>query len=588
MTFSIAESLSGQAWRLREPPLGLAEAIAQRCGVPEVVGRVLAARRIPLEDAPRVLSPTLRDWLPDPALFRDMEAGAARVAAAIQADQAIVVFGDYDVDGATSAALLRRAFAACGAACVSTYIPDRLMEGYGPSGDALLALKQAGADLVITVDCGTQAFAALEAARSANLDVIVVDHHKASIELPAALAIINPNRFDEGDEGAAHGHVAAVGMAFLFAVAVVRTLRSQGRFTGARTEPKLLDLLDLVALGTVCDVVPLTGLNRAFVAQGLKVMAKRGNLGLATLADVAGVDSAPDAGTCGFHLGPRINAGGRVGRSDLGVRLLTTQDSGEARALAQELDRLNAERKAIEALVLEQAQAAADTEQSPVLTLAGEGWHPGVIGIVAGRIKERYGRPSLVIGINEGVGKGSGRSIPGVDLGAAVLAAKEAGLLVAGGGHAMAAGLTVDPYKIKDLRAFLNEALSAATSAARASAGLSLDALLAAGGVTPQLVKAIGGAGPFGAGFPAPRFAVGPVSIVKADLVGTDHVRIIAQGQDGARLKAVAFRAASTAMGTELLAARGRRFWLAGKLVVDSWGGEERAELHVEDAAIAA
>ena len=357
--------------------------------------------------------------------------------------EAIVVYGDYDVDGATSAAVLIRYLRQVGAT-VGHYIPDRLLEGYGPSADALVALKTAGADLVITVDCGTQGFEALAAARAAGLDVIVVDHHKAATALPTALALVNPNRLDEADDAAAHGHLAAVGVAFLLAVALNRQLRQRGAFS-TRPEPKLTDLLDIVALGTVADVVPLTGLNRAFVTQGLKVMRQRQNVGLTALVDVAGLTRPPVARDLGFALGPRVNAGGRVGKSDLGVRLLTTDDPAEARALAAELDRLNIERRAIEAEVTDAALALGRADDNmAVAVIAGEGWHPGVIGIVASRVKERLHRPAIVIALqDDGIGKGSGRSVPGVDLGAAVLAAKDAGLLIAGGGHAMAAGLTV-------------------------------------------------------------------------------------------------------------------------------------------------
>jgi single-stranded-DNA-specific exonuclease len=460
------------------------------------------------------------------------------------------------------------------------------MEGYGPSAEALLSLRAAGADLVITVDCGTQAFGALQAAADVGLPVIVVDHHKASPELPASLGLINPNRLDESAAASAFGHVCAAGMAFILAVGINRTLRTRGWYGAGSSEPKLTQLLDLVALGTVCDVVPLHGLNRAFVAQGLAVMAKRGNIGLAALADVAGLDRAPTAGALGFHLGPRINAGGRVGQSDLGVRLLTTDDAVLARDLAVQLDALNAERRAIEALVLDQALAAAERSDDPVITVAGEGWHPGVIGIVAGRIKERLGRPALVIGLDGTIGKGSGRSITGVDLGGAVIAAKDQGLLMAGGGHAMAAGLTVAAERVSELAGFLSHRLARDVAAARLDQALDLDGVLNARGVTPELVAAIEQAGPFGAGWPGPRFAIGPVTVAKSDRVGENHVRLILSGADGGRVKAVAFRAADTVLGQELLQPRGRRFAIAGRLVRDDWGEQDRAEVHIDDAAV--
>ncbi|EMD83308.1 Single-stranded-DNA-specific exonuclease RecJ [Pacificimonas flava] len=414
-------------------------------------------------------APTIRDLLPDPSIFVDMDRAASRIARAVTAGERIVVFGDYDVDGATSASVLIRHLTACGAR-PGHYIPDRLLEGYGPSAEALVALKGAGADLVICVDCGTQGFEALEAAANAGLEVIVVDHHKASTALPPAHAIINPNRLDESAEGSRYGHLAAVGMAFLLAVAVQRELRAQGALPSPA--PDLMGLLDLVALGTVADVVPLTGLNRAFVAQGLKVMARRGNRGLAALAGAARLERAPLASDLGFALGPRINAGGRVGQADLGVRLLCGAEDEACEAIAAELDRLNAERRGIEADVTEAAIAAAERAGNmPVAVVSGAGWHPGVIGIAASRLKDRLGVPAIVIGVDEGgIGKGSGRSVAGVDLGAGVLAAREAGLISAGGGHAMAAGLTVADADIARLTEFLCERLSGAVTQCAAPA----------------------------------------------------------------------------------------------------------------------
>jgi single-stranded-DNA-specific exonuclease len=495
------------------------------------------------------------------------------------------VFGDYDVDGATSAALLVRALRALGGT-VSFYIPDRLMEGYGPRGEALERLAAGGARLAVTVDCGTQAFDALERAKTAGLDVIVVDHHKASTAIPPCVALVNPNRVDESEAGAGFGHLAAVGMAFLTAVATCRELRRRGAFAGA-PEPKLIELLDLVALGTVADVVPLTGLNRAFVAQGLKIMAQRRNIGMAALIDASRLERAPAAGDLGFLLGPRINAGGRVGRSDLGVRLLTTDDPEEARAIATELDRLNNERRTIETLVSEAAEREASRcGNQAVVVVAGHGWHPGVIGIVAGRLKDKLGRPAIVVAVDgEGIGKGSGRSIAGVDLGGAVLAAKESGLLVAGGGHAMAAGLTVAADRIAPLTEFLNDRLAADVARAQERASLLLDAALAPGGVCVELAEALEGAGPYGAGWPQPRVAAGPCSVVKCDIVGRDHVRAVLAGPDGARVKAVAFRHAESALGQALLSAKGRKLYVAGRLKRDDWNSRPSAELHLDDAA---
>jgi single-stranded-DNA-specific exonuclease len=581
---NISQSLSGQPWHWRAYDARHAAAISQRFGVSDVAGRILAARDVVPEDAGAVLSPVLRDHLPDPSLFCDMDAAVARIMIALKSNEPIAIFGDYDVDGATSSALLARYFISLGVT-PRIYIPDRFSEGYGPNIRNMELLANDGAKLIITVDCGTQSFEALAAAKNAGADVIVVDHHKASTELPATVALINPNRFDE-KEGAAYGHLAAVGVAFLLAAGLNRGLRAAGYFNDI-AEPNLLSLLDIVALGTVCDVVPLTGLNRAFVVQGLKVLARRENIGLTALMDISGLESAPDAGALGFHLGPRINAGGRVGRSDLGVRLLMTDSPNEAKRLAQELDALNAERKVIEAEVTEAALAQADNNADAVLVIAGENWHAGVIGIAASRVKDRFHRPTLVIGIDGALGKGSGRSIKGVDLGAAVLSAKEAGLLIAGGGHAMAAGLTIAANRINDLRIFLNEALSTSVSRARAEHGLRLDALIASGGMQPKLISDIAAAGPYGAGWATPRFVVGPVQILQCDVVGGAHVRLLAKGADGKSFKAIAFRSADTAMGVELLRPGQRQFYLAGRPVLNSWGGRDSAELHIEDAAVA-
>jgi single-stranded-DNA-specific exonuclease len=423
-------------------------------------------------------------------------------------------------------------------------------------------------------------------ARVAGVDVIVVDHHKCAAALPHAYALVNPNRLDEV-EGAEHGHLAAVGVAFLLGAALIRVLRTRGHFEG-RAEPRLLDLLDIVALGTVADVASLKGLNRAFVSQGLKVMAARRNIGLNALISAARLTRAPTATDLGFALGPRINAGGRVGKSDLGVRLLTTRDPAEAQAIAVELDRLNEERRAIEGIVQEGAEAVASSKGNrAVIVVAGRGWHPGVIGIVAGRLKEKFGRPAIVIALDDvGIGKGSGRSVPGVDLGAAVLAAKDSGLLVAGGGHAMAAGLTLAEDRLDAFADFLEDRLDAAVTRSIGDRALLLDALLTARGVTPALVEAMDAGGPYGMGWPQPRVVAGPVRIVKADVVGNGHVRAIVSGDDGGTLKTVAFRQADTVLGAALLGAPPhRKLWLAGRARIDDWGARPAAELHLDDAA---
>jgi single-stranded-DNA-specific exonuclease len=581
VALNIERSVMGQPWRWRREP-------DPSMAMDTLIDELLLGRGVSRDDLPRHRDPKIRDFLPDPSCFRDMDKGARRLADAIQKGEAIAIFGDYDVDGATSSALLVLLLRRLGAEPM-VYIPDRLMEGYGPSGRALVELKERGASVAVCVDCGAQAFEALEEAAAAGLDVIVVDHHQCATLLPLAHALINPNRLDESDDGAAHGHLAAVGMAFLLGVALLRELRSRGFFE-ALAEPKIIDLLDLVALGTVADVARIKNLNRAFVTQGLKVMAARQNIGLTALGEAARLVKAPSCRDLGFALGPRINAGGRVGKSDLGVRLLTSTDPEEARAIAAELDRLNEERRAIEMLVCEQAEEqAAKLNGAPVLTVMAPGWHPGVIGIVAGRIKERFGRPAIVIAeIEDGTGKGSGRSISGVDLGAAVLAAKDSGLLVAGGGHAMAAGLTLGPGALEPFRQFISERLAADVEKALGDRALLLDALLSPGGVSGHLCDALDSAGPYGAGWPSPRVAAGPARLLKTGIVGDGHVRGLACGDDGKSFKWIAFRSAGTELGQALLASAGdQRWWLAGTIKRDEWNGGNAAEMHLEDAAIA-
>jgi single-stranded-DNA-specific exonuclease len=575
-------SITGQQWRWRGTS---ADGRGERIESDDLITQLLLSRGCPFDQLEAYRKPSIRAFMPDPSIFNDMERAAERLAAAVLSGEQVTVFGDYDVDGATSAALLIRILRDLGLS-PAAYIPDRLMEGYGPSGAALVKIAEGGARLIVTVDCGAQAFEALGMAKAAGVDVIVVDHHQCASSLPPAFAMVNPNRLDEG-EGAAHGHLAAVGVAWLLGAALIRTLRTKGHFA-ARPEPKLLELLDIVALGTVADVASLRGLNRAFVAQGLKVMGARHNVGIDALITASRLSRAPLCSDLGFALGPRINAGGRVGKSDLGVRLLTTSNPEEAREIAEELDQLNNERRAIEAGVQEQAEASALGQANRAVALvSGQGWHPGVIGIVAGRLKEKMNRPAIVIAIDEdGIGKGSGRSIAGVDLGAAVLAAKDNGLLVAGGGHAMAAGLTVMAAKVDALAEFLNARLSAAVAKASDNRALLLDAVVAPGGVTPDLVDALEAGGPYGMGWPAPRIAAGPLRVIKADIVGTNHVRAIMAGDDGRSFKCVAFRAGETVLGQAILAApRDRRMWIAGRAKIDDWGARKAAELHIDDAA---
>lgn len=580
--FGVSASLTGRAWHWRGGNMELGSRVAIG---DDIARQLLLSRGVPADDIDRHRSPTLRNFLPDPSIFRDMDTAADRIAQAVIAGETITIYGDYDVDGATSSALLIRLLRELGVEA-GYYIPDRLLEGYGPSGEALVKLGEQGSSLIVTVDCGAMAHEALGMAHDAGVDVIVVDHHKCAADLPKTVALVNPNRLDEEDDAASHGHLAAVGVAFLLAIALVRTLRQRGYFEN-RAEPDLLALLDVVALGTVADVAALHGLNRAFVAQGLKVMARRDNIGMSALIDASRLKRAPACSDLGFALGPRINAGGRVGESTLGVRLLTTRDPEEAREIASQLSALNEERRAIEAAVQEacEEQLARQHNRS-VIVLAGQGWHPGVIGIVAGRIKEKTGKPSIVIALDGEIGKGSGRSIAGVDLGAAIIRARGEGLLEAGGGHAMAAGLTVESGKLDALADWLDTTLEGQVERASANREMVLDLALSPGGLTPDLVESLEGAGPYGVGWPGPRVAVGPVRLVKCDIVGSDHVRLIAAGDDGKSFKGISFRAAESDMGQALLhASQGRKLWLAGRVKIDDWGNRPQAELHVEDAA---
>lgn len=581
----VENSILGQKWLWRTHG---ADARDPDFTPDDLVTQLLLGRGVARDDLERQRNPTLRAFMPDPSIFRDMDRAAVRLADAVESGEVLTVYGDYDVDGATSAALLIRLFRQLGLTA-DYYIPDRLLEGYGPSGEALVRLGERGSKLIVTVDCGAMAYDALAQAKAAEIEVIVVDHHKCAVELPQAFALVNPNRLDEIDDAAAHGHLAAVGVAFLLAAAIVRELRERGFFDG-RAEPRLVDLLDIVALGTVADVAQLKGLNRAFVAQGLKVMAARRNIGLNALAAAARLNRAPVCSDLGFALGPRINAGGRVGKSDLGVRLLTTEDPEEAREIAMELDRLNEERRAIEAAVQEAAELQlAGQHNRSVILVSGEGWHPGVIGIVAGRIKEKTGKPAIVIALDaDGTGKGSGRSVSGVDLGAAIISAREAGLLVAGGGHAMAAGLTIDAAMVDGLADWLDERLAGDVARATAEKSLLVDALLTPRGLQPAFIEAMDGAGPYGTGWPGPRIVTGPVRIIKCDIVGKDHVRAIVSGDDGASFKAMAFRQGETELGQRLLhGERGQKYMLAGRAKVDDWGSVPKAELHIDDIALA-
>jgi len=584
----VTRSIGGFRWEARgvlgdEAAERLTLALAQRHGLPDLCARVLATRGVDLDTAEHWLNPSLKSHLPDPSHLKDMDKAIDRLASAVRAGETVAVFGDYDVDGATASALFLRYFRALG---VDTrlHIPDRVDEGYGPNEDALARLKASGASLCLTVDCGATAHDPIAAAVDRGLDIIVCDHHVGEPRLPPALAVVNPNRFDEDSP---HTNLAAVGVAFLMLVALNRALRGAGHFGPGRPEPDLLAHLDLVALGTVADVVPLTGLNRTFVTQGLKVLAKRRNPGLAALGDVAGLSEKPGAYHLGFILGPRINAGGRIGQAADGTRLLLTDDPEEARALAAALDRMNADRKALEAEVLEQATAQVETAgvgSGPVFAV-GEGWHPGVIGIVASRLKDRYNRPALVVALDGGSGKGSGRSVSGIDLGSLVIAARQQGLLEAGGGHRMAAGFTVAQEALPAFKAYLDTRIGAVIGAADWAPVQSVDAQVTVRGASAHLIEALERLGPYGAGNPEPRFALPSTMIDKAEAMGRDHVRCFLSGPDGGKLKGVAWRALGTPLGDALLNSRGRPLHLVGTLRIDPWGGYNRPQLTIHDAA---
>lgn len=585
---NVERSVTGRRWvdRLDPAAARMAQAIGQQTELSEILARVIAARGVVVEDAEDFINPTLRTLMPDPSTLVDMDVLAQRLADAIENSEKIGLFGDYDVDGACSAALMLRYLRAFGLdpAC---HIPDRIFEGYGPNDAAMDSLIEQGCTLVVTLDCGTTSLGPIAHAKGRGADVLVIDHHLAAGEHPAADALVNPNR---PDDISGLGYLCAAGVAFMTLVAVNRVLRERGR-TGL---PDLMALLDLVALATVCDVVPLTGLNRAFVARGLDVIRAGGNVGLTSLAIGARVSGPVGPYHLGYILGPRINAGGRIGNAGMGAALLSTTDEHEALALAAKLDELNAERQRIEIEAVEQAVATADMEigdgEGPsVLVTGSPQWHPGIVGLVAARLRERFGRPAFAIALApDGGGTGSGRSMPGVDLGAAVIAAVAEGVIGKGGGHAMAAGITLAPGQMGPFRAFIDERLRAAVTAARVRTALRLDAALTARGATPDFVRDIERAGPFGAGNPTPVFAFPSHAVRFAEIVGAGgHVRLSLSSGDGANLKGIAFRAAGTPLGDALLKARdGQRLHLCGTLNIDHWQGRETVQLRVSDAAV--
>jgi single-stranded-DNA-specific exonuclease len=587
---NVERSVLGQPWRARLNSAGEAQALAigQVSGQSDLMARVLAGRGVKLDEVARYLDPTLRDLMPDPFTMRDMEPAVARLVAAVRGRERVAIFGDYDVDGATSAALLAQFLDDCGCETI-IHIPDRVTEGYGPNVEAMRAFAARGAKLVVTVDCGAVSHEPFAEARRLGLDVIVFDHHQAPEILPGALAVVDPNR---QDDLSGLGYLSAAGVVYMALVALNRALREAGFWQG-RAAPDLIGALDLVALGTVADVVPLTGLNRAFVVKGLGVMRARRRPGLAALLDVAGADGPPRPYHLGFLIGPRINAGGRIGDAGLGVKLLMTRDDLEARGLAEELDRLNRARQQIELATLEAAEAEAlaalgSEERGACVVVAGEGWRPGIVGIVAARLKERFNRPAFALALNGAEATGSGRSVVGVDLGRVVRAGVEAGILLKGGGHAMAAGVTLAKERFGEFRAFLEERLAASVAEARAEAGLEIDSALTAAAATPALVHSVERAGPYGAGNPEPVFALPRHRLVDVVAVGADHIRVKAAAGDNAIIEGIAFRAANSPLGEALKRLRGAPVHLAGALTINRYGGREKTQLRLLDAAEAA
>ena len=582
---NVENSALGRPWhdRLDDAGRAQAQAMVQQLGLGDLIARVLAGRHVGVETAAAWLDPSLRSLMPDPSCLQGLEAACLRLAQAIEANQTIGIFGDYDVDGAASSALLAEFLQASGIRAL-IHIPDRIFEGYGPNSAAIAALREAGANLLVTVDCGTTSHAVLAQARAQGLDCIVIDHHQAPADLPDAM-IVNPNR---QDDLSGLGQLCAAGVVYMVLVGLNRLLRARGFWSAQRPEPDLLEALDLVALATIADVAPLTGLNRAFVTKGLAVMRARSRIGLRALMDVAGADGPARPYHLGFLIGPRINAGGRIGDAALGARLLMIRDEAEATRIATELDRLNRERQVIEKATVEVAEAEALAslglaDQGAFVVTAGQGWHPGVVGLVASRLREKFGRPAFAIAFAGDIGTGSGRSIVGIDLGRAVRGAVERGILLKGGGHAMAAGITLSREKLGALRAYLEDGFGEAVAQARAGTALLIDAAINAGAAQPELIEALEKAGPYGAGNPEPVFAFPAHRIKHAALVGTGHIRVSVVAGDGAVIEGIAFRAAGTQLGAALLAARGGPLHLAGELSLNRWGGRTRVQLRVLD-----
>jgi len=586
----VSQSATGKLWRDRLDPRGAAKAlaIAQRYQLPEMLARVLAGRDVEIDAVADYLDPTIRKLMPDPHRLTQMEAAAKRIADAAMRREKVAIFGDYDVDGATSAALLAWHLRHCGLDPL-IHIPDRLFEGYGPNTEAVRMLAEKGATLLIAVDCGTTSIEPLAEARRLGMSTVVIDHHQCGDQLPDVDALVNPNR---ADDLSGLGHLAAVGLVLVTLVAVNRELRLRGFWTSEMPEPDLLGMLHHVALGTVADVAPLVGLNRAFVAKGLIAMRRRDHVGHTALMDVSRLNGPPEAWHLGFMLGPRINAGGRIGRADLGVRLLLEGDVSEAARIAAELDRLNTERRVIEQMAEAQAEAEALAalgleDKAAVIVTASEGWHPGVVGLVASRLKEKFGRPAFAIALEPGgIGTGSGRSIPGVDLGKAVRQALSEGLLLKGGGHAMAAGITLRKERLAEFRAWIESALAHDVAQSRHANELFIDGAVSARAVTPELVATLNRAGPFGSGNPEPVIALPAHQLVYADEVGQAHMRVRLKSGDGAIVNGIAFRSIGQKLGNALAEHRGQPLHVAGCLTVDRYQGSERVQLRVTDVAV--
>jgi single-stranded-DNA-specific exonuclease len=578
--FGVGRSFTGRRWLVKSVDENIERELLRE--ISPVLSRLLALRGITLAGAADYLAPKLKNLLPEPNSLKDMEAAVARVSAALAGGEPIAVFGDYDVDGSTSAALLSDFLTALGTA-PRIYIPDRMTEGYGPSANAMRVLRAEGAKLVITVDCGGAAIAALDEAKSLGLDVVVLDHHRVEAS-PPAIAHVNPN---QPDDHSGLGHLCAAGVTFLFLVALNRHLRDSGFYEERGTpEPDLRLFLDLVGLATICDVVPLNGVNRAFVRFGLGQIGALSRPGIAALAGVAGAKGPFTPYHLGFVFGPRINAGGRVGRSSLGVDLLTARDPEKAAEFAQLMDLHNRERQAIEKQILEEALAQGALQaNAPFILVSGEGWHPGVVGIVAGRLKERFGKPAFVAGFEGGMGRGSARSIPGIDLGGIIRAAAEAKVIEYGGGHAMAAGFSLMAAQLDGFRRFVEERFSGTGAALAAANDLHLDAISSPAGANIALAQEIAQAGPYGAGNAEPLLGLPDVRVAFADIVGGAHVKLRLAGGDGSILDAIAFRAAQTPLGDGLLASRGKTIHAAGRLRQDDWNGRVRVQLEIEDAA---